>query len=467
MVGFEEQKGSALVLALFILVLAVTLTVAVLPMVRQEVSYSPVVTEKTGAEYLAQQGVQSCVRIIQQRINALNAQASSPGSNFLVTRIDPKYSIYGTVNAANGYDYRVSYNPVFSGESPNGFRITSTGTVKRSKDSYTTTITALAPISSSRIQGTNPAGLFGNAGFASKLNSNGGFLTGSRLPSWTFDEKGNAVAPVYTPNPPNPNSTDGYYNYVNFNNQLTPDTNGNYMINYFASCGNFVRNHNTDNGYGIYYGCQSNSVQQPTGYVFQYDPGASITDARGQSDGGAFFVKKVRGGSEIWSGSGKDYRYGFQDNQGTDGNATQNGTVRVSLNQLQTMMQNYYTTTPISDLPQYLRNANGTGLNETYRKFSINNQSHLITISLDRMVDPATNNVYYLQRVFCDGCQILSFVDHDDRKAPGNVILSNNTFTNTSTGFRTWELQSCNFSPTPDYLNVQLGNIMSQSNTMK
>ena len=160
LLNLKDQEGSALILALFILVFAIILATAVLPMVRQEVNYSPVVTERTSAEYLAQQGVQCCVRTIQQRIDALTAQASTPGSNFITTSIDPKYAIQGNITA--GTDYSVKYTPTFpaSSQSPNGFKIISTGTVKRGNNTYTTTITAWEPITSEFHLGTDPSTLF-------------------------------------------------------------------------------------------------------------------------------------------------------------------------------------------------------------------------------------------------------------------------------------------------------------------
>jgi len=429
-------------------------------MVSQEVNYSPIVTKRVSAEYLAQQGVQYSVRMIDQRISALNNLAASPTSAFNNKEIDYRYAINGTfspsvtLSGSQTYGkYSVNYAPTYAtANNQNGFQIQSTGTVGK----YTTTITAMVSLTTKTVNGTDVKTLFDATNNDVKSNNlyrkyydKQGNLTTTTSKAWTVAGDNSKVAQP---------STD--YNYIAFKDNPIGKDSG-VGINYYADCGDSVSGHSSDNGYGIYYGFQetsSSTAVTPTSYVFQYDPGAHI-DTNGVSDGGAFFVKKIINGAET-----SYYTNGFESNDGTTGDATNNGTVRVSLNDLKEIMKNYYDSTPADELPNYLeKDANGE-----IKPFSLLGQMHGINIDVSQeTADDGT--VYYHHIVKCDGRKILDFVDHDTD--PKNAVLSKvngrDTFNNTCTGFRTWELQSCAFYNSPTYLEVIPGEPTAKSNTIK
>lgn len=207
--------------------------------------------------------------------------------------------------------------------------------------------------------------------------------------------------------PPRANPPDGGYHQVLFNDQLEQ----NFCIDYSATLGQRVNTNSSATGYGIYYYASGNPNNM-TAYVFQYDPGAYIGTSR-NNDGGAFFVKKViasnppnSGGP--WGNETRTFNLGFQDN------SSANGTVRVSLNDLRTIM----------------RNTKG------HEDFENLNQPHSITIEVE-------DGHHYIS---CDGVRILNFVDKDTT----HPIPT----TNTGTGLRTWNAR-VNFFNNPSNTNGQ------------
>ncbi|MGE5607203.1 MAG: hypothetical protein ACM3YE_16120, partial [Bacteroidota bacterium] len=168
-------------------------------------------------------------------------------------------------------------------------------------------------------------------------------------------------------------------------------------------------------GYGIYY-FASGTPNNLTAYVFQYDPGASLTDRRGRSDGGAFFVKKVIASNPPpkngpWENETRDFRLGFDDNEDRDllDGEFDGNVIRVGLNDLKTIMRN-----------------NG------HEDFENLNQPHKITIEVK-------DGRHYIS---CDGVTILNFVDNDTE----NPIPT----TNTGTGLRTWNARVDFFPGDPE-----------------
>lgn len=211
-----------------------------------------------------------------------------------------------------------------------------------------------------------------------------------------------------TGSPPRANPPDGGYHQVLFNDRLAQ----NFRIDYTATLGQRVNIRESATGYGIYY-FASGTPNNMTAYVFQYDPGAFLTDRRGSSDGGAFFVKKVIASNPPnpggpWCNETRDFRLGFQDN------SPANGTVRVSLNDLRTIMRN----TP------------------GHEDFENLGQPHSITIEV-------INGRHIIS---CDNVPILNFVDNDT----ANPIPT----TNTGTGLRTWNAR-VDFFNNPNNTNGQ------------
>lgn len=196
------------------------------------------------------------------------------------------------------------------------------------------------------------------------------------------------------------NPPDGGYHQVLFNDQLQQ----NFRIDYSATLGQRVNTRDSATGYGIYY-FASGTPNNMTAYVFQYDPGASLTDRRGRSDGGAFFVKKVIASNPPnpggpWGNETQDFRRGFAENEDPNvlDNIDEGNIIRVSLNDLTTIMR-------------------GTSGHEDFENL---NQSHSITIEV-------IDGHHYIS---CDGVRILSFDDKDS----AHPIPT----TNTGTGLRTW-----------------------------
>ncbi|HBF39845.1 MAG TPA: hypothetical protein DDW50_21365 [Firmicutes bacterium] len=441
MFAFKNQRGATLELALFILVFAIVLATAVLPAVRQELNFSPMDTKRVSAEYLAQEGVQSCIKTIGDNLRSLNGKGSQ-GLGTLPTLSDYITTLTNTVGTWNlvtsygsttvgGYGkYRVIYYPSLDASgNPSKMNITSIGMV----GNYTETITANVQVITKPVGGSGVVDLINNNNFVDKDNT---YTYGGK---WVVSQT-NGVSYA------NPSST-GFSQILFKNNPGGLGTASGTQLTYFANLGTATTASAT--GYGIYYGCDPDTTAtNPTSYVFQYDPGAQLN-----GDGGGFFVKKVdaasdRTPSDVYGNETRDYRYGFEDNEGTSGDATNNGTVRISLNDLATKMKNYYSSTSSDLLPSYLtKKADGS-----LADFSILNQTHSITIDVEAVYNGDGTINYYHQIVSCDGYPILDFVDHDT-KYP---ILKNNSFANTCTGLRTWNAKSFNFYNNTGYLQVNL-----------
>ncbi len=455
MFDFRTERGAALEMALFLLVLAIVLGMAVLPAVRQELNFSPMDTKRVSAEYLAQQGVQSSVKKITEQVRSLNTKnAGGLGTPAYLT--DYIQVMRNTDNAAapynpsfgSGYTTPVlpttvtdssggaygTYRAVYflnNITNPTQINIVSTGEV----GNYSETINASMPVGTQTIGGSGVVNLI-NDNNIDKTDFTYGGLWSIRTDSATGQQFAN---------PPNT----GYCQMLFKNNPGGLGTADGIQVSYFAKLGPKLGTSSLT-GYGIYYGCQTNSkANNPTSYVFQYDPGASI-----DGDGGAFFVKKVRAdlnsnpSSPQGNETGSNYRKAFQENDGSTGDATHNGTVRVSLNDLAKIMNNHYKSTSSDFLPAYLeKNANGS-----LKDFTILNQTHYITIDVQLEESP-DGKKYYHHRVLCDGYAVLDFVDHDSQ----NPILSNNSFASTCTGLRTWNAQSFDFYNNSGYLRADWG----------
>jgi hypothetical protein len=188
----------------------------------------------------------------------------------------------------------------------------------------------------------------------------------------------------------------------------------------------------TNAGYGIYYYATGSSNHINSAYTFQYDPGAFLINSNNTSDGGAFFVKKLINNIET-----RDYRYGFQDN-GVDEFGQDRGTVRVSLNDLVTIMNTYYTE------QRSLGNVLPDG-NPYPESFSIMEQRH--SIKIDTITDTTPTLIKYRNTseeirisykylshhvITCDGKEILRFTDYD-----GEYLIPH-TSTDTKSGVRVW-----------------------------
>jgi hypothetical protein len=309
----KDERGIAMVMAMVFLVFFTLLTLALSTLVVSETRFLGFDHNRIVSDYAAQAGAKIAIDNIKTWIAAdtngtLDTSALQGGFTGKIT------------TQAGSPQYTVTFKPVtLAGNTiPNYIEITATGTYNGVKSNV------VARILFGEDQRLSP-----NPGVMQLLSNTKDF---SKKEPWLVT--GEVPNQICRP----PTNSNNSYKQVLFHETLSEQ----FKISY-----NITLDQTTavNSGYGIYYNA-SGTADNPTAYVFQYDPGAILSSG----DGGAFFVKKNVAKSstpansyenEVWELSNRNYRHAFQDN-GKDDLGNERGIARVSINEFISTMNTYY-----------------------------------------------------------------------------------------------------------------------------